>query len=148
MQHVREALRQVIEGADFEPPEKLLGNIKPEEAAQVLPGLPYSIATNVAHTDIWNRQWLSRLEGTHNEKPWPDFPVIPAEQWPETRDRFLSNLNRAYQIACSEPFQHHCRTDESASRALLQIAVHTAYHIGQMKLLKRALSHRRRKSAE
>lgn len=145
MQHVIEALRQLVEGADFEPPSSMLGKIKTEDAVRVLPFMPYSLATNVAHTDIWNRQWLAQLEGTPKEKPWPDFPPVAAEQWEAVRDRFLANLDRAYAIARSEPFTHRSRTDESASRALLKIAVHTSYHMGQFTLIKRALHLSKRK---
>jgi len=136
---IREALRQVVEGADFSPPAKLLSNVKGEQAAKIMPGLPYSLATNVAHTDIWNRLWLARLEGQPKFNPFPDFPPVPAEAWKETRDRFLVNLNRAYEISCAEPFSHRCASDEVAHRLLLKIAVHTAYHVGQFALLKRAL---------
>lgn len=142
MEDVREALLQVIEGRDFTPPAELLKNVKADRACTVLPGLPYSLATNVKHTDIWNCVWLHRLEGKPKFNPFPDFPVVVPADWPQVRDEFLANLNRALEIATAEPFAHMCRKEETARKMLLQIAVHTSYHIGQMKLLKRALSPR------
>ena len=139
MEHVREALRQVIEGDDFDSPATLLKNIKAEAAVRVVPGFPYSLATNVAHTDIWNALWLTRLEGQPKFNPFPDFPEVSEEDWPKVRSAFLANLNRAYEIACAEPFEHSCKTDATATKLLLKIAVHTSYHLGQIKLLKRAL---------
>lgn len=148
MESIREALRQVVEGADFEPASSTLKTVKAADAVTVLPGMPYSLATNVAHADIWNRLWLARLEGKPKFNPFPDFPEVSEADWPNVRASFLENLNRAYEIACAEPFTHHCKSDESARNTLLKIGVHTAYHIGQMKLLKRALRGAKPQSAK
>ena len=145
MEHVREALRQVIDGDDFESASSLLKTVKPDQAVRIVEGLPYSLATNVAHADIWNRVWLTRLEGKKKFNPFPDFPVVTEKSWPKVRDQFIANIERAYEIACSEPLEHHCKSDDSAAKTLLKIAVHTSYHLGQIKLLKRAL---RAKKAE
>ena len=130
MNHVREALRQVVEGADFEPPEKLLHNLKPEAATRILPGAPYSIATNVAHADHWNRIWLARLTRRKAPPTFPDFPVIAESDWESVRASFLENLAIAYELSANE-------LDEQGRKNLLKIAVHTSYHLGQVKLLKR-----------
>lgn len=129
-----QALDQLISGRDFDPPAKLLANIKSDAAARVPPGAPYSIATNVAHADIWQRVWLTQLEGQPKFNPFPDFPVIPAESWPETRTQFLKNLERARELAAET-----APDDEKRQAKLLQFAIHGAYHIGQVKLLKRLL---------
>jgi len=139
MEHIQEVLRQVIEGADFDSPATLLRNVKADAAVRIVPGMPYSLATNVAHCDIWNRAWLARLEGKPKFNPFPDFPVVAEKDWPKVRTQFLANLDRAYKIASAKQFKHHCKTDESAEGALIKIAVHTSYHLGQIKLLKRAL---------
>jgi hypothetical protein len=139
LEYVQEALRQVVNGADFEPAKSLLKTVKPEGAVRVVEGLPYSLATNVAHADIWNRVWLASLEGKRKFNPFPDFPVVKEKDWPKVRDQFIANIDRAYEIACAKPFEHHCRSDETAVRNLLKIAVHTSYHLGQIKLLKRVL---------
>lgn len=148
MEHVREALRQVVEGSDFQPASEMLKTVKAADAVRVLPLLPYSLATNVAHADIWNRVWLARLEGGEKFNPFPDFPPVEPEQWEETKQSFLRNLGRAYEIACAEPLVHKCRSDASAAKLLLTIATHTAYHVGQMRLLKRALWLSRRTPGE
>ena len=139
MNTIQEALRQVLEGEDFEAGLAVVKSVKAEVAVKRLPGLPYSIATNVAHTDIWNRLWLAKLEGKPRFKPFPDFPVVSKEDWPAVRGAFVQNLSRAYEIACAEPFVHSCDDDDAAHKTLLKIGVHSAYHIGQIVLLKRAL---------
>lgn len=133
MNPVQEALRQVLEGADFEPPEKLLRNVKPEQASTVLPVAPYSIGTNVAHADHWNKIWLAQIAKEKGPNPFPDFPAVSAEEWPTVRASFLENLQRAGAIATQEAI------DERTVKRLLKIAVHTSYHLGQIKLLKREL---------
>jgi hypothetical protein len=139
MDDVREALRQLIEGNDFTLPAKIVRGLKAEAACRVLPGMPYSIATNVDHCDIWNRAWLASLEGLPKVNPFPDFRKVEPAEWPKVRDEFVKNLMRAQAIALAEPFIHHSRTEETAKKVLLMITIHTAYHIGQIALLKRAL---------
>src|SRR5579871_1900973 len=121
-----EALNQLIEGKDFDPPARLLSNIKPEAAVRVPAGAPYSVATNVAHTDIWNRVWLNQIEGKPRGNPFPDFPVIEEAAWAGVRERFLEHLVRARELA-------ETQTNSKQVGRLIQIAVHTAYHVGQIK---------------
>ena len=139
---VTETLRQVVQGKDFEPASKLLASLTNEQAVKVPAGCPYSIATNVAHAEQWQRSWLHQLKGLPPFKVWTDakdFPAVKAAQWPAVRKRFIKGLEDALAIAESKPFKHNLRDDAAAIRKLNQIAVHGAYHIGQVKLLKRIL---------
>ncbi len=143
-QTVAETLRQVIEGMDFAPAKRLV-NIKAGLACEKRDGFPYSIATNIWHCDYWNRLWLARLRGERRpaKNIWAEDWQVPGEEdWKEVRDRFLENLTAAYQIASAQPFQHAMKSDEEAAKVLNQIAVHTAYHVGQVALLKRMLKAR------
>jgi len=139
MNDVAEAMRQMFEGADFTDPEKLVRRISAETACRKPEGFPYSLATNVYHCDIWNRVWLARVKGLPKVNPFPDFLVVEPGEWPQVRDSFVDGVREAYQIASAEPFVHSHRTDEAAKKLLLKIAVHTAYHLGQINLLKRML---------
>ena len=134
MNSAHAALRQVIEGRDFDPPATLLSNISAANAVRVLPGAPYSIATNIAHADIWQCVWLCQLEGKPKFNPFPDFPIVAKEDWPTVRAAFLENLQRAYAIAAEVSDD-----DEKLTAKLLKFAVHGSYHLGQVKLLKRML---------
>jgi uncharacterized damage-inducible protein DinB len=139
MEHLREVYRQVWTGADFDDPDKLLRSVKPDQAAVKLEGWPYSIGTNVAHADHWNKIWLARLTGNRAPKTFPDFPAVAADEWAQVRADFLENFAKAKDMANAEPFSHSMKSDEIASKLLLQIAIHTTYHLGQVKLLKRLL---------
>ncbi len=147
MDDVRELLRQVWEGTDFASPTKLLSPVTARSAVQVLPGCPYSIATNVTHADIWQRLWLARLVGQPKFNPFPDFPVVGPKDWPVVRASFLVNFEKAVAIANAEPFLHSAASDQIARKLLTKIAVHNAYHLGQVALLKRLLRAAKRESS-
>lgn len=138
---VAETLRQVIEGMDFADAKRLV-NIKADLACAKKEGFPYSIATNIWHCDYWNRLWLARLLGEKRpaKNIWAeDWQQPEATDWPEIKVRFLTNLDAALEIARSDPFRHAMKSDAEAVKSLNQIAVHTAYHMGQVALLKRIL---------
>jgi len=139
---VAETLRQLLNGLDFDSPSKMLTSVTNAKAVKIPAGCPYSIATNVAHAEQWQRSWLHRLKGLPPFDVWKeakDFPIVAARDWPSVRQAFLDGLQDALTIAEADPFVHHLTEDAQAIRKLNQIAVHGAYHIGQVKLLKRIL---------
>src|SRR4051812_19146114 len=92
---IAETLRQVVEGGDFDPPAKILKSVTAENAVLKPPGCPYSIATNVAHAEQWQRSWLNRLKGMPRfdvYKEAKDFPIIAAADWPAVRAAFVDGL--------------------------------------------------------
>ena len=137
-----EMLRQMIQGEDFESAAQVLKSVTAEKAVIVPANCPYSIATNVAHTEQWQRRWLNQLQGLPAldiYRDGKDFPVVAASEWTEWRERFIDGIEEAYAIASAEPFVHHSRDDEDATEKLTKIALHGTYHLGQIKLLKRVL---------
>lgn len=104
--------------------------------------MPYSILENLAHTVYWQDIWLLRLSGKKKSvgmKEWTaDWQSPDPSEWDSYRARFLAGLGEALMIAESEPFDHAMNSDEEAEKTLIQIAVHAAYHCGQINLLKRA----------
>lgn len=134
---VAEALRQAWEGDDFMPAGKLLSRITPVQAARRLDGAPYSLLTNVAHAEFWQRLWLARLKNLRRPKITDDWRVPQPEEWPQVRSDFLSGFAEALEIARSKPFRHEMKSDVAARKTLLKIALHNSYHLGQMRLLKR-----------
>jgi len=136
---VAEVLHQIIEGYDFATPKRLV-NIKADVACHVPAGSPYSVATNAWHCDFWNRLWLARLEGTKRPSGniyKDDWHVPTPEEWPATKADFVAHIQKAYEIAKAEPFVHAMESDANAVEKLCQIAAHTAYHLGQIALIKR-----------
>src|SRR5205814_2169657 len=104
-----ETLRQVVLGRDFEPASSMLKSVSNDKAVRVPSGCPYSIATNVAHAEQWQRSWLHKVKGLPPFDVWKDakdFPLIEADQWPAVRDGFIDGLHQALQIAEASPFNH------------------------------------------
>ncbi|MEO7454047.1 MAG: hypothetical protein ABIV13_04720, partial [Fimbriimonadales bacterium] len=66
-----------------------------------------------------------------------DWRVPNPEEWERIRKELTATVEEAYAIATAKPFKHKMKSDEAACRTLLAIAVHTAYHLGQISLLKR-----------
>lgn len=129
---------QILEGYDIPKPESML-KVKQGDAGQIADSAPYSLLTNLAHATLWQRFWLQKLHGGRkksNMTEWrDDFRVPDPDEWDGLRREFLAGLREARAIAAGElPFQ--C-SDEEARDTLLRIAVHGAYHCGQMNLLKR-----------
>jgi uncharacterized damage-inducible protein DinB len=134
---VVEAFRQVIEGVDIPAPESLLRNVTAEKAAIKLPSMPYSILGNLWHADFWQQIWLDRLSGKRARSFTEDWQVPDSSEWEPTRAHFLAGLEQAKETAAS--LEHKMKSDEIAIKTLLQIAIHDAYHLGQINLLKRQL---------
>jgi hypothetical protein len=136
-----ECLRQIVEGADFDTPHGLMRTISPAMSVAIAPGAPYSIATNVAHAQLWQGLWLCRLNGEPQPKvvPGRDFPVVTEGEWADLRRIFCDGLKEAHEIAQRDPFVHGAKSDAAAIQTLFKIANHGAYHLGQVKLLKRLL---------
>ena len=145
MSSVAELLRQIRDGADIPAPASLLKNITPVAAAELPEHTPYSILTNLAHAVFWQELWLDRLAGKKAKSFLQDWKTPDPSEWPALRRQFLEGLDEAIRIAESQPLDHKMKSDEVAERTLIQIAIHDAYHLGQINLLKRQA--RLRKSA-
>lgn len=133
---VAEALRQVLQGDDFFGPKEATAKVRLHAATAQHAEAPYSIATNAMHTLYWNRIWLAKLRGIKNPAMAEDWRVPSAAEWPEIRLGLTETVEEAHKIASAHPFEHSMKNDTEACRTLLAIAVHTAYHLGQIELLK------------
>ena len=133
----------ILEGYDIPSPEGML-KVKRADAARDIDPSPYSLLTNLAHATLWQRFWLNKLHGGRKRstmEEWKnDFRVPAPEEWEPLRREFLEGLKEARAIAAGE-IAFEC-TEEEAQDTLLRIAVHAAYHCGQMNLLKRMLRKR------
>lgn len=137
-----ELFDEILNGRNAPTPMGLL-RVSASEACRRLPGMPYSIATNLAHANRWQSYWLARLRGDKRSslmEQWKEdwHEPTPAE-WPALRKSFIDGVAEARDVAASSPFRHGAKTDRDAVRLLVAIATHSAYHLGQMNLLKRAL---------
>lgn len=138
-QMIHETLRQIWDGDDIPSPKQVLSRMTAEQAAIQLPTWPYSILTNLCHTVFWQRVWLNRLGGLRAESFIKDWRIPHPSEWQALRKEFFVGHEKAMAIAASTLLEHKMKTDDIALRQLSNIAVHNAYHLGQMNLMKREL---------
>jgi hypothetical protein len=132
---LQEATFQVAEPIDFDSLADILRDVSAADACRVLPGVPYSIATNLRHAAIWQAQWLTFCRGEAKLPPvGDDWPQVDPSQWDAVRDEFLAGLREA--VVLSNQSNLH----PDIQRRLLKLAIHGAYHIGQIQLLVRMLA--------
>lgn len=136
---VTDMFKQIISGEDIPKIHTLLKRLNPEVAAKKLGGWPYSILTNLAHADHWQRIWLARIEGAKRPKFPEDWRIPDPSEFEELRTSFLSGLDRCLAITRSDEFAHHMKSDDAALHTLISTAIHNAYHIGQIKLMAQIL---------
>jgi uncharacterized damage-inducible protein DinB len=133
-----EVFRQILSGADIADPRKLL-NMPAKNAAQRLPGFPYSILENLWHAVFWQTIWLDRLEGKATMRYTEDWQSPPASEFEELRERFVANIEKAHKLTKAKTLKHKMKSDEVALKQLTAMAIHDAYHIGQMNVMKRVV---------
>ncbi len=142
-QTIVEAIRQMIEGQDYTPLERLIADLTPDQAVLKPAGSPYSIATLAWHTWYWNNFWMIAIRGvgdpTGGLNPHATWPEVAAEDWPGIRSRLAEVLDQSRQLAEREDLDRITWRDQTVGTNLLQIAIHSAYHIGQITLLRQEL---------
>jgi len=136
-----ELFDQILNGWDIPKPEGML-KINEHNANVQLDNLPYSIATNLKHLVFWQDFWLKKLAGGKKKtgmSDWAgDWKVPEPHEWKEYRSRALEGMQIARAIAAGE-VPHELESESEAVSVLLQIAIHAAYHFGQINLMKRAI---------
>lgn len=130
--------------------DKTVKGIAPRFRGVVPEGLPHSVWQLVEHLRITQADILEFCRSArYKEKKWPDayWPGSPrpasAAAWTRSltayrRDRkALQRLARSSTIDLFAPIPHG--SGQTYLRELLLIADHTAYHLGQIVIVRRAL---------
>lgn len=134
---------QIISGEDISEVSGLLSSLTVAEASVQLPNTPYSIVTLLYHADYWQKIWLNRIEGSPKPKVLKDWLIPAATEFDNISESFLNNLHRAHKIAKSWPIEHKMKSESIALHVLISLAIHDAYHIGQIQLLVSIIESRR-----
>jgi uncharacterized damage-inducible protein DinB len=125
----------------FVPYDRALAGLAPERACRAPAGAPYSPAQVLAHMAFWQDWLLAQARGEapafpeHAEAGWP----TPDEAaWPGLVERFLAGLEEARALARTAAARHRSLPrGGTGGRALADLAVHNAHHLGQIVLLRR-----------
>lgn len=119
-------------GAIFPAPDTLLDHLTYGEAARPVPGVPYTLAGLLAHLAVTQRASLGLASG--QLEAWPE----PLDVWPEVPDEatFAAHL-RDLRLGLAEAQTLADGPSERARDVLTDLAAHSAYHWGQVALLRR-----------
>ena len=118
-------------GAAFREVDALLGGLTHAEAAR--PAVPHTLAELLAHLHVTTRASLDLVTGQAQE--WPDdLDVWPAP--PRTETEFAALLTDL-RLMLAEASALARDPSSRARDVLTDLAVHNAYHWGQVALLRR-----------
>jgi hypothetical protein len=137
---VRELLRG---GGEFNEPERILSDLTEAQAFAQPPGAPHSIAQILAHTHYCQQATLGGLRG----EDWPQpehledtFAPPPAGTWAAMVTDFLSDIQACAALAAERADATSPQQDDtSLCYDLAESALHNAYHLGQIVLLRQIL---------
>ncbi|MDF7812066.1 DinB family protein [Hymenobacter sp. YC55] len=147
---VEELSNLLVQGNAHVTFEDACADVPPHLLNEAVPGLPYTVWQLAEHIRIaqWDIVEFS-LDPNHTSPKWPDdyWPATEskgdAASWQATltqikhdRDRFIGVLEDTSQDLFA-PFPHG--TGQTLFREALLIGDHTAYHTGQIILLRRML---------
>lgn len=128
---LREMFEQFAEGRDFPSPSGLLGGVSATRAEKLRDGMPYSLADNLAHALRWQEEWMAKFDGAAKPVGSDDWKPAAPGDYAELRRRFVEGVDRALELSGRDDLTPGDRV------RLVRIALHGAYHLGQMNLLKR-----------
>ncbi|THF88216.1 damage-inducible protein DinB [Deinococcus sp. KSM4-11] len=123
----------LLGGTSFRSVADLLSGLNWHEAARKTPGVPYTLAGLIYHLSVTQRASLDLASG--RAETWPDALSV----WPDhspTRAEFEERLGDLQaglaeaQVLAEDPSLR-------AREILADLAVHSAYHWGQVALLRR-----------
>jgi hypothetical protein len=127
---------------DFLNPALLLKDITANQAFRSL-GLPYTIASLVAHMDA-NLVYNIRLLRDGHHETLHLWPQVETQDWESLKSGFLEHLETLEHLAFELDLNQIVFTQTETEPAwtigyklAASVAKHTAYHLGQIALLKR-----------
>ena len=130
--------------------DKAVADIPPDLRGKIPHNLPYSAWQLVEHLRIAQHDILDFcLNPNYEETKWPDdyWPesAAPPSQaaWDDSIRRFQQDRTALRQLAADERFDLEARiphgNGQTYLRELVLVADHTAYHVGQIVLVRRLL---------
>jgi hypothetical protein len=145
-------IKRLLEGPGFTSPERVLNGLTLEQATAKPNNSPHSIADILAHLNFWQNWAFAAIDGNHQPMPAQaaDGWIGLNGNWDDLVKEFLAGLEKAKTLTENEPllqqpfdpdikigwgFEKH-----STGEVIVDvIAVHNAYHLGQIILLRRML---------
>lgn len=141
---VRQELKGLLDtGWAHEGPLLILADFPMDRANEVAPGLPYSPWQLLEHIRFCQQEVLEQIEAevmpSYNWKVdfWRKDSATP-EMWQESVNRFFADNARLQELALTAELHAPCRNraDVSILHAILNVAAHNHYHLGEFSALR------------
>jgi hypothetical protein len=130
---------------DFTSPRNILEGISAAHAVRELEGLPYTVAEVLAHANA-NLEFNLVLLRDGLETSPVDWPKVKEDEWEGMKTKFLENLAMLSQLAHTLELNQiiYPASDTEPAwtigyKLATSVAKHTAYHLGQIALMKRLI---------
>lgn len=139
---------QLLLTGEFAPRKHILSGLTLEVISKRPAGAPHSIYEELWHAATWQRIVLDRdkaaYEGWEQGEQFPSDPAPEDEAtWQELVNLFLAYSERAVKLAQNEAWLETDETDDLPGftwrNGLEHLAVHSAYHMGKIVLLRQLL---------
>lgn len=135
---------------DFPVVERIVGDLTPDQAVCVPPGLPYSVARIVAHMTSnmkFNLGLIRAPDPLSYADRFEDWPEVTAAQWPGLVVEFLATLAALVRVARAEKDLGRIVYGATPTapawtvgyKLACSVAKHNAYHLGQIVVLRRLI---------
>lgn len=142
-----ESLRWFLEGErSHVDPRDAVRDLPWPAPVRRVPGAPHTVAEVLAHVVWWQGAYLARIDGVDTpspERPEPGWPGLPGEgptAWDDLVRRFGEGLDRAHQARRLDPGESlPAWGGILRGEALSLLAIHNAYHVGQIVTLRHQL---------
>jgi uncharacterized damage-inducible protein DinB len=149
----RRLLADLLGGANaFLGPSAVLDGLTAEQAQAKPHGLPHSIAELVAHMSYW-QEWFNGCAAAgftgmaeHAAEGWP---AVPAGAWDAVRERYFVAIQEAERLAATSERLAEAvlppgvdippLAKESCGSGVLQAAMHSGHHLGQIVTIRQLL---------
>jgi hypothetical protein len=130
-------------GGEFVEPAKILQDIGETQAVAVPPGSPHSIAQIVVHMHYWQQVNIAKANGQQPPRPArldDTFTAPLPGTWRHLVNEFLAGIETCQRLAREKAdATSPDRDDTSLDYDLAESALHNAYHLGQIVLLRRIM---------
>jgi uncharacterized damage-inducible protein DinB len=130
---------------EFAPRAHILDGLTLEQVSVRPAGAPHSIYEELWHAAAWQKLTLdgdeAALKRWEAGEPFPEHPAPESlAAWDELVEMFLGYSERAVRLARDESWLESPETERNSWRVGLEsLAVHNAYHMGKIVLLRQLL---------
>jgi uncharacterized damage-inducible protein DinB len=150
-------LRRAVRGEAWHGPavQELIAPLSAEEAMQRPIPAAHNIWELVVHITSWSNIALRRINGgqvePHDGEDWPEVHDFSEQHWSAAREALTESYERLSEVVLGMTDEELTANAPKSSRSVAGmvsgVAQHTAYHGGQIAILRKTVSTQHRRTA-